>query len=147
MTTTPFLILSPDNNEAALVDCADHKMALKILSELNLSLKTIILTHHHFDHVDGLDVLLDQFPQADFYCTETDQKRQVFSSKGQWVQEGEKINIFGEMATVIFTPGHTTSHVSYHLKESDALFCGDLIFSLGCGRVFEAYDKVYEDFF
>ena len=48
---------------------------------------------------------------------------------------------------MLFTPGHTTSHVSYYLKESNALFCGDLIFSLGCGKVFEPYEEVYEDFF
>jgi len=142
-----YLILSPEKKEAFLVDCADHKKTLQLLKDLNLSLKGILLTHHHFDHVDGLDVILKEHPEASFYCTRIDQERDVFDAKGQWVKEGDEIEIFGEKAEVFFTPGHTTSHVSYYLPESEALFCGDLIFSLGCGRVFEPYEEVYEDFF
>ena len=142
-----FLILSPDKKEAFLVDCSDHKKVLQTLGDLGLSLKGILLTHHHFDHVDGLDVILKEHPTAEFYFTKTDQDRRVFESRGRWVNEADNIDVFGEKVKVFFTPGHTTSHVSYYLPKSDALFCGDLIFSLGCGRVFEPYDNVYEDFF
>jgi hydroxyacylglutathione hydrolase len=142
-----YLILSPGKDEAVLVDCADHKKTLDVLESLKLNLTSVLLTHHHFDHVDGLDVIFEHFPSAKFYCTKRDQERKVFKTQGEWVKEGDQIQIFDESAEVVFTPGHTTSHVSYYLKKSNALFCGDLIFSLGCGRVFEPYEQVYEDFF
>lgn len=142
-----YLVISPDKKKATLVDCADHEKTLKLLDDLNLDLKFILLTHHHFDHVDGLDKIITKHPNCEFYCTEEDQKRNVFSTKGTWVEDSDEIQIFGDTIKVIETPGHTTSLVSYHFEKSNALFCGDLIFSLGCGRVFEHYPDVFKDFY
>jgi len=73
--------------------------------------------------------------------------RKLFKTKALSVSHGQSIEIFDEKIKVFFSPGHTKSLMNYYLEKSEVLFCGDHIFSLGCGRVFEAYETVYEDFF
>ena len=55
----------------------------------------------------------------------------------QPLSEGDRFDLGDETATIIATPGHTRGHISYHFPESHALFCGDTLFALGCGRLFE----------
>lgn len=142
-----FLVLNENKNSAILVDSADHSVVLKALKALHLNLECVLLTHHHFDHVDGLDVILSEHPQAKLYCSEKDAKRGVFDSACTIVKEGDIIKLFDENVTVIETPGHTVSHLSYYFSESEALFCGDTLFSLGCGRVFEKETDIFKTYY
>jgi len=142
-----FLILNEEKTKAALVDSADHKVVPKTLRELNLELECILLTHHHFDHVEGLDVILSKHPHAKLYCSKKEAQRGVFSSPHTEVKEGDSIKLFGDSVKVMETPGHTVSHLSYCFTESKALFCGDTLFSLGCGRVFENEPGIFESYF
>ena len=142
-----FLVLNENKDKAILVDSADHKTVLKTLDDMKLELESVLLTHHHFDHVDGLDTILSKHPNSKLYCSKKDAMRGVFSSSYTEVKDGVELNIFGETVLVLETPGHTVSHLSYYFSESKALFCGDTLFSLGCGRVFEKESGIYESYF
>lgn len=142
-----FFVVNKDKNKAILIDSADHKAVLKTLEQKNLELESILLTHHHFDHVDGLDVILSKHPKATLYCSKKEAQRGVFSAKSTTVEGGVTLDLFGESVQVIETPGHTVSHLSYYFSESEALFCGDTLFSLGCGRVFEKENDIFKRYF
>ncbi len=142
-----YLVLSANEDEALLFDCADYKKTLNTLKVLNLKLNSIFITHHHYDHVDGIDELIKQHPKAKIYCSQVDIDRKLFKAKAQSVKNGQTIDVFDEKIKVFFSPGHTKSLMNYFLEKSEVLFCGDHIFSLGCGRVFEAYEHVYQDFY
>ena len=142
-----FLVLNEQKDKAILIDSADHTIVLDTLEHLKLKLECILLTHHHFDHVDGLDVILSKHPNANLYCSKTDANRGLFSSKSTEVKGTDQLDLFGEPVSIIDSSGHTISHLSYYFTHSEALFCGDTLFSLGCGRVFEKKPNILEIYF
>ncbi len=120
----------------------------------------ILLTHKHPDHIGGLAQLWawlkadDRFKSSpiSIYSGELTRKyaKQVWPEMetiwfGQWreVRDGEKI--CGDLFQVIVTPGHTLDHVSYYSQDLKALFCGDVLFGLGCGRLFEGTPEMMMD--
>jgi hydroxyacylglutathione hydrolase len=135
-----FVLHDPQHNIAAVVDPAVAGPVLEKLAELKAPLVAILNTHHHSDHVGGNKTLLKHFPKAVVYASEADRGRipgqQVFLTEGDRVPFGE------QTAEVLFVPGHTSGHIAYYFaaatsQESSNLFCGDTLFSGGCGRLFE----------
>jgi len=123
--------LSDDNGKAVLVDPGQAGPVLKAVAD-GLNPIAILLTHHHNDHVGGVGELLDRF-DIPCYAPVDERIRRATHRVG----EGDRIRVEAldlEFA-VLAVPGHTLSHIAYH--GGGCLFCGDTLFSLGCGRLFE----------
>lgn len=135
-----FLLQDVDRKLAAVVDPAESQPVLRLLGQWGAELVAIFNTHHHRDHVGGNLELLSQFPQAIVYGGAEDRGRiphqQVF------LQDGDRVAFGDRQAEVLFVPGHTRAHIAYYFAapvpgQPGDLFCGDTLFSGGCGRLFE----------
>ena len=91
----------------------------------------VLLTHHHDDHVGGVPELLRRWPGLTVYAP-ADERIPFACSR---VGGGDRVEAGGHGFDVIAVPGHTVSHIAFH--GHGHLFCGDTLFSLGCGRLFE----------
>jgi len=118
-------------DRCVVVDPGDGDAVIKVLDARKMSLQAILLTHHHQDHVGGVKTLLQRFPDIPVYGPEG-----VCSELTQVVVEGSEVKLtdIGDF-TVMHLPGHTLDHIAYYGEQS--LFCADVLFSAGCGRVFE----------
>ena len=118
----------------AVVDPGDAGPVLRFLKERGLRVTHILNTHHHGDHINGNAAVKEAY-QATLIGPLEDADRIAGLDRG--VGEGETLTIGSHNARVIATPGHTRHHISFWFAEAQALFCGDTLFSLGCGRLFE----------
>lgn len=120
-----------------MVDPGDASPIQAKLAELNLKLEAILVTHHHADHVGGVDALRDA-TGAQVYGPAFE----VIPEPVQRASAGETVSLLGIEFEVFEVPGHTSGHIAYFHKGSalhptPLLFCGDTLFSGGCGRLFE----------
>ncbi|KTD82384.1 hydroxyacylglutathione hydrolase [Legionella waltersii] len=115
------------------VDPGDAEPVIHFLRSNHLKLRTILLTHHHHDHIGGVDELSKLWPHCLIYAPE-DQRIPIATNR---VKLGQTITIGPLNFKVMFNPGHTSSHISYYEDQKEWLFCGDTLFSAGCGRVFD----------
>lgn len=138
-----FLIEEKSSGQVAAVDPGDGKLIKDFLKEKNLPLNFILNTHHHWDHVGGNELLKKEFG-CEIYAFKNDAVR--IPEADVLLEEGELFSFKdGAQAEVIFTPGHTVGHIVYYFKEDGLLFCGDTLFSMGCGRLFEGTaQQMYE---
>lgn len=125
-----WLILNADTRLGCIVDPGDAKPVLTTLKELNIKLESILITHHHQDHVGGVKELLSHYnvpvygPMHEADCVT---KR---------LHDNEQFNLANIGGfKVIEIPGHTLGHIAYYGDRM--LFCGDTLFTAGCGRLFE----------
>ena len=119
---------------ALVVDPGDAAPVLAAAA--GLELVAILLTHHHPDHIAGTGALLDRWPGATVFAPHDER----IPGPCQRVADGERIRAGTWAFEVLAVPGHTLSHVAYHAPDARGgglLFCGDTLFSLGCGRLFE----------
>ncbi|MCE0494403.1 hydroxyacylglutathione hydrolase [Vibrio salinus] len=115
----------------AIVDPGDAKPVIRYLKEHNLELKAVLITHHHNDHIGGISELLRHYPSINIVGPENE----AIPSLTHKVKEDDSIDLFDHTFTVMDLKGHTSGHIGY--LSNDMLFCGDVLFSAGCGRVFE----------
>lgn len=116
-------------NECIVVDPGEGIIVLKILKKYQLILKAILLTHNHNDHTAGTNILIQHFPKAIIYGpSET-----LNNGTNAVVSEGDNFTILGKKFSVFSFPGHTKNHIGFY--HNSCLFCGDTIFSAGCGSV------------
>ena len=127
-----YLIICPKTNNAAIVDPSEAEPVLARVAEEKTTLKTILNTHHHRDHTGGNEGLLAR-QQLEVCGHKSDQGRIFGLTRG--VDEGDEIAVGELRGKVLFIPGHTTGHVAYLFGNN--LFCGDTLFTAGCGRIFE----------
>lgn len=120
------------DNQAILIDPAESSSVMEILKKETLDLSHILNTHHHEDHIGGNKKL-----KIETSCKIIGPDDARIQTLDQKVSGGSNFTIGPYKFEVIFTPGHTKDHVVYYLKKEKALFSGDLLFSAGCGRVFE----------
>lgn len=120
------------DGHAVLVDPGDAVPALAVLHARRLRLDTILITHHHDDHIGGVAELLEATP-AEVYAP----RKENYNFPHHPVGESDKIRLpsLDLELQVMETPGHTLGHVVYY--GANSLFCGDTLFSCGCGRLFE----------
>ena len=132
-----YLWLLHNGTHAIVVDPGDAAPIQKKLTELHLQLEAILVTHHHADHVGGVDALRDA-TGAHVYGP----AYEAIPEPVQRVGAGEVVSVLGIEFDVLEVPGHTAGHIAYFHKGSalhptPLLFCGDTLFSGGCGRLFE----------
>ena len=126
------------NNEAIVVDPGESPQVIAYLEENDLILRAILLTHNHDDHTGGVLDISEKYPEITIYGPiETED----FNTRT--VAEGDTVEVLDESFEVFLTAGHTEGHISY--LSGNYLFCGDALFSGGCGRVFTGdYQAQYE---
>ena len=130
-----YVWLLHDGQRALVVDPGDAAPVLRTLAELKLKLDTILVTHHHADHTGGVDQLRDT-TGAKVYGPATEIIPKPYTPLG----EGDTAHAMGLDFQVIDVPGHTSGHIAFYTPEVNGrplLFCGDTLFSGGCGRLFE----------
>jgi len=125
-------LIHTGGKECAVVDPGDAEPVLQALQVSGLHLTTILITHHHADHIGGVPRLVQQFRPR--LIGPADSR---IEGLDQVVGQGDQALIaeLGLEFTVLEVPGHTRSHIAYF--GHDSLFCGDTLFSVGCGRLFE----------
>ena len=126
-------LLSEGRGRAAVVDPGDAEPVLERLRALGLTLTCVLITHHHDDHVGGLDELIDAFPGLRVHGPNDKRIPHLTDPhhEGETFQPGG----FETRFRVMEVPGHTASHIAY--LGAGRLFCGDTLFAGGCGRVFD----------
>jgi len=124
-----------DNSLCIIVDPGDANAVQQFLQQNNKTLAAILVTHHHQDHIGGLSQLNALWPDAPIIGPAAEQHR--ITALTQTVTEGDQVKIPAMKLTfnVIELPGHTLGHIAYY--SAPVLFCGDTLFSAGCGRLFE----------
>ncbi len=127
-----WLIISDGGNATAVIDPGDAAPVQEALARLGLRLEAILCTHHHGDHVGGVAGLVTGKPVPVYGPA-----REGIHTVTRPVVEGDTISLAGLGVTlrVLDIPGHTRGHVAYY--GAGMLFCGDTLFSAGCGRLFE----------
>lgn len=124
-------VLNDETGRCLIVDPGDAAPVLETIKANNWHPEAILLTHHHNDHVGGVAKLVKSYPNIDVYGPkETHNKGAT-----KIVSDGDQIHILNQDFHVFATPGHTLGHVCFY--SAPWLFCGDTLFSGGCGRLFE----------
>jgi hydroxyacylglutathione hydrolase len=134
-----FIYVLERSGRAAVVDPGVSEPVLKFLQEKNLLLETILITHHHSDHIRGVPQLQAAFPQVEIHGSKKDSR--ISFAQRRW-QEGDCFSLFGEQVVVWEMDGHTIGHIAYYFPKptnsaAGVIFSGDVLFSLGCGKLFE----------
>lgn len=130
-----FLLHNAESGETAVIDVPDAGPVAAELAKRGWTLTDILLTHHHWDHIDGLPDLKKDWPEARVIGAAADASR--LPPLDIAVNAGDRITVCGEPADVIDVSGHTVGHIAYHFPESAMAFTGDSLMALGCGRLFE----------
>lgn len=125
-------LLSTGGSKCAVVDPGDAEVVLRMLKSQGLDLDSILLTHHHADHTGGVERLVQETGALVYGPADARIGGQMRS-----FGEGETIELPALKLAfkVIEVPGHTSSHIAFY--GHGCLFCGDTLFSVGCGRLFE----------
>lgn len=138
--TDNYIWMLHDGHKALVVDPGDAKVVFEALKSLSLRLETILVTHHHVDHTGGVAELREATGAAVFGPL-----TEIMPEPIRRLQGGDNMQTMGLTFEVIDVPGHTLGHIAYFCdqfqsKTTDGapiLFCGDTLFSGGCGRLFE----------
>lgn len=130
-----YIWLLHDGQQALVVDPGQAEGVLECLQTHDLRLDSILLTHHHGDHTGGVQVLRERTG-----ASVLGPMREHLPEPLHRVTGGDTLELLGHRFEVIDVPGHTAGHVAFHAPDVDGtplLFCGDTLFSGGCGRLFE----------
>ena len=131
-----YLVRDEASGQTAIVDPAEPEPVIEALQDEPLH--WIVITHRHGDHVAGVPSLVQQYgAQVVAPLAEQDALAAMGITIDKAVQHDDLWQLGDSQAQVIATPGHTMGHVAYYFADASALFCGDSLFSLGCGRLFE----------
>ncbi len=134
-----FLIHDDESGQTALVDAPASEPILAELTARGWTLSHVLLTHHHWDHVDGLAGILAAH-SAQVVGASADAHR--LPPLDLAVTEGDSFEFAGETVQVLDVSGHTLGHVAFHFPDSQAVFTADSLMALGCGRLFEGSPQV-----
>ncbi len=134
-----YLIRDEASASTAVVDPSVAEPVLRELRLRHWQLDTVLVTHHHADHVGGIPELVEALPELRVMAFGPDAMR--IPNVTEKCRDGDEVQVGTLQAEVIFVPGHTTGHIAYYFAEERALFCGDTLFAGGCGRLFEGTPK------
>lgn len=115
-----------------IVDPGDAKPVFEYLQHYRMTLRGILLTHHHRDHTYGVAELIQQFPVPVIASTHS-----RYPNVTRPITDNERFSVDGAFPEIraLAVPGHTLDHMAYYVNNT--LFCGDTLFGAGCGRLFE----------
>ena len=130
-----FLMHCAETGDTAVIDVPESAPIAAELNKRGWTLTHVLLTHHHYDHVDGLEELKADYPDAVVVGATADAHR--LPPLDLKVKEGDTITVGIEWVRVLEVSGHTVGHIAYHFPESEVAFTGDSLMALGCGRLFE----------
>ncbi len=129
-----FILEHLESREAVAIDPAISAEVVEFLNERGLTLKEILITHHHWDHVGGIEELCRRL-DLKVIGNKNDAKR--IPKLNVPIEPETKFKWHGIEVETLFLNGHTSQHIAYFFPREKLLFSGDVIFSLGCGRLFE----------
>ena len=127
-----YLLVCEKTKQAAIIDPSEAEPVLRRIEQEQVTLTAILNTHHHRDHTGGNAGILAAH-RVQVYGHKSDAARIPGMTHG--VDEGDEIQFGEPNGGVLFIPGHTTGHIAYVFDNN--LFCGDTLFTAGCGRLFE----------
>ena len=137
-----YIIFDERTLSAAVIDPSEADPIINQVEQNNLVLKYIFNTHHHYDHVGGNQKLKEKY-SCKVVGFEKDKHRIPDIDIGLKDNEKWKNELFE--CEIKHIPGHTSGHICIYIKKLNALFTGDTLFSLGCGRIFEGtYEEMYQ---
>ena len=130
--TDNYIWLVSTNEGSIVVDPGESKEILNLIDTNEIDLKGVLITHHHYDHTNGLLDLTNKM-NLEVYGPEK------IEGINNIVKESDKFSLIGIDFEVIEIPGHTLDHLAFYSSNNrdPILFCGDTLFAGGCGRVFE----------
>ena len=149
ISTNCYIVTNEETKETVIVDPANlSKAMIGYIEEEELVIKAILLTHAHFDHIMGIDKVIDRYGEMPVYVEESDlellhtpsmNESTVYTNGysypgGDVIHDGDVLHLIGEDFRVIHTPGHTQGGVSYYVEKEGVLFSGDTVFYGSVGR-------------
>ena len=149
ISTNCYIVTNEETKETVIVDPANlSKAMIGYIEEEELVIKAILLTHAHFDHIMGIDKVIETFGEMPIYVEEHDlallnnadqNESMVYTSGyshpgGNVIHDGDVLSFIGHDFQVIHTPGHTAGGVCYYVEKEGVLFSGDTLFCCSVGR-------------
>lgn len=130
-----YLAHDPATGTTAVIDAPEAAPIIAALDQRKWQADLVLITHHHWDHVEGLDGIKARFPAARVVGAKADETR--LPQLDIALDEGQEIALGQETGSVIDVSGHTVGHIAYHFPDSKVVFTADSLMAMGCGRVFE----------
>ncbi len=131
-----YLLVGPDGERSAVVDCSDARPVLHEVERRGLRLEAILSTHHHYDHVGGNDDVARTVPGVRVIGSRADRTRVPALTEA--LADGETFAVAGLKGRALYIPAHTSGHLAYVFDDGEpCVFSGDTLFAAGCGRLFE----------
>ena len=136
-----YLIIDKKKNIACVIDPSEAKPIIDYIEKNNITLKFILNTHHHYDHVGGNKELKERYGASVLgFIGDKERIPEIdilVNDQETWIYENFE-------AKIIHIPGHTLGHICFYFKKEELVFTGDTLFSLGCGRIFEGtYSQMF----
>ena len=129
-----YLLVDSETGESAVIDPSEPRPIFELLKKRGIRPDFVLNTHHHWDHT-GANLALQQEFGAQVVGPQPDQNRIPGFTRG--ISDGEPFRLGRSELIALYVPGHTMGHTAYYSAEAEALFCGDTLFTLGCGFLFE----------
>lgn len=135
-----WIITASITTDCYLVDPGDAGVCINYIEQHQLTLRGILITHHHRDHTGGIEELKNYCVQQHWPLTVFGPESKKIAAIDSPLNDGDAITLFDHIQlTVMAVPGHTLDHIAFY--GNNTLFCGDTLFSGGCGRLFEGTPK------
>ena len=128
-----YFLTCSKSGKTAVVDPGEAEPVIDYCRRHDVEIDAILITHHHWDHTNGIEALRDKFASKVYAPANEPRIEHVNVA----LEEGRSFKIGLMGFQVLETPGHTKSHICLYSESDRALFCGDTLFSIGCGRLFE----------
>ena len=129
-----YIIRDEQTNKNILVDAPEHAPIERYLDDKAMSLDFILITHHHSDHIDGINYLKLKYAPKVIGAKRDKHRLPPLDIE---VEEGKQLSIGSKTFDIYDVDGHTVGHIAYSLSEDKVLFTGDSLMVMGCGRLFE----------
>ena len=129
-----YIIRDEQTNKNILVDAPEHVPIERYLDDKDMSLDFILITHHHNDHIDGINHLKLKYSPKVIGAKRDKHRLPQLDIE---VEEGKQLTIGSKTFDIYDVDGHTVGHIAYSLSEDKALLTGDSLMVMGCGRLFE----------